>query len=81
MEINIRGDIMADVKFEITKKLGVLSESSKGWNKEVNMVSWNEREPKLDIREWDLEHKMMGKGTTLNREEVRLLTKILNEID
>lgn len=53
---------MADIKFEIIKKLGVLSESSKGWNKEVNMVSWNDREPKLDIREWDSEHKMMGKG-------------------
>ena len=43
---------MADIKFEIIKKIGVLSKSEKGWAKELNLISWNDREPKYDIREW-----------------------------
>jgi hypothetical protein len=42
---------MAEIKYEITEELAVLSESSRGWTKELNMVSWNDREPKFDIRE------------------------------
>ena len=36
---------MADIKFEIVKHIGVLAESAKGWSKELNLVSWNGREP------------------------------------
>ena len=60
---------MAEIKFEIHKNLGVLNVNSKGWQKEVNIVSWNGRKPKLDIREWDANHEKMGKGLTFNREE------------
>ena len=42
---------MAELKFEITERIGVLSENAKGWTKELNKVSWNEREPKYDLRE------------------------------
>ena len=59
---------MADFKFEITKKIGVLSENAKGWTKEINLVSWNDAEPKYDIRSWDPEHAKMGKGITLSQE-------------
>lgn len=69
---------MAELKFEITKTLGVLSENAKGWTKELNMVSWNDREPKYDLREWSPDHTRMGKGITLTEEEVAILTKILN---
>lgn len=72
---------MADVKFEITKSLGVLSEGSKGWQKEINLVSWNERKPKIDIRDWGPEHGKMGKGVTLNIEEVKKLKELLDGID
>lgn len=72
---------MADIKFEITNKIGVLSTSTKGWSKEVNLVSWNDREPKLDIREWSPEHDKMGKGITLSSEEVAQMMKLLNETD
>ena len=70
---------MADLKFEITKKIGVLSENAKGWTKELNMVSWNDREPKFDLREWSPDHDRMGKGITLTDEDVSELKKILNE--
>lgn len=69
---------MAELKFEITKRLGVLSENAKGWTKELNKVSWNEREPKYDLREWNPDHSRMGKGITLTDEEVETLKAILN---
>ena len=69
---------MAEIKYEITEELGVLSESSRGWTKEINLVSWNDREPKIDIREWSPEHERMGKGVTLSREEAKLMRDIDN---
>lgn len=69
---------MADIKFEIKENLGVLSVSPKGWQKELNLVSWNDAEPKYDIREWSPEHDKMGKGVTLNKEEYEKLKEIIN---
>ena len=69
---------MAELKFEITERIGVLSENAKGWTKELNKVSWNEREPKYDLREWNPGHSRMGKGITLTDEEVETLKAILN---
>lgn len=71
---------MAEIKFEIKETAGVLSESSKGWTKELNLVSWNDKEPKYDIREWDLSHEKMGKGVTFTAEELKKLRDILNEM-
>jgi hypothetical protein len=72
---------MADIKFTVTKSLGVLSEGTKGWQKEVNMVSWNDRKPKLDIRDWGPNHEKMGKGITLNSEELKKLKELMEDID
>ena len=72
---------MAEIKFTITEKIGVLSESSKGWTKELNLVSWNDYPSKYDIREWDPDHKKMGKGVTLNKEEMRILKELINNLD
>jgi hypothetical protein len=72
---------MADIKFEITKKIGVLSTNSRGWAKELNLVSWNERSPKYDIREWAPDGDMMGKGVTLSKEEMLALRELLNGLD
>ena len=69
---------MAELKFEITERIGVLSENAKGWTKELNKVYWNEREPKYDLREWNPDHSRMGKGITLTDEEVETLKAILN---
>ena len=71
---------MSEIKYEITKHIGVLSESSRGWLKEFNLVSWNDREPKYDIREWSPEHEKMGKGVTLSEEELSELKRLLIEI-
>ena len=72
---------MPELKYEIVKNCGVLSESSKGWTKEVNLISWNDRAPKYDIREWSPDHTKMGKGATFSADEIILLRDLLNEID
>lgn len=69
---------MADFKYEIVEELGVISESSKGWTKELNLISWNGAQPKYDIRDWAPEHQKMGKGITLTKEEALKLTELLN---
>lgn len=71
---------MADIKFEIKEALGVISESSKGWTKELNLISWNGRESKYDLRDWAPEHEKMGKGITLSSEELKKLRDILNDM-
>nr|WP_307507149.1 PC4/YdbC family ssDNA-binding protein [Paeniclostridium ghonii] len=72
---------MAGIKFEIQENLGVISESANGWTKELNLVSWNDRPVKFDIRDWDENHQKMGKGLTLSIDELRELKKVLNEIN
>lgn len=69
---------MAELKFEITERIGVLSENAKGWTKELNKVSWNERPAKYDLREWNPDHTRMGKGITLTDEDITNLKAILN---
>ncbi|MEW8985085.1 MAG: PC4/YdbC family ssDNA-binding protein [Bacillus anthracis] len=71
---------MAEIKFEITERIAVLSESAKGWTKELNLISWNGREPKFDIREWDPNHEKMGKGVTLSKEEMDKLKEVLKSL-
>jgi hypothetical protein len=71
-------ELMAEIKFEIKETLGVLSESTKGWTKDLNLVSWNEKDPKYDIREWSPDHAKMGKGITVSKEELKTLRDILN---
>ncbi|MCH5200401.1 MAG: hypothetical protein J1F60_05515 [Oscillospiraceae bacterium] len=68
---------MAEFKYEIVKELGVISENAKGWRKELNLVSWNEREPKYDIREWSPDHERMGKGVSLTEEEILALAELI----
>lgn len=71
---------MSEFKFEITKHIATLSQKSNGWTKELNLVSWNERAPKYDIREWDPDHVKMSKGITLTEEELDILKDSLQDI-
>ena len=72
---------MADIKYEIKEKVGVIAESSKGWKKELNLISWNGKEAKYDLREWAPDHEKMGKGVTLSNDELKALKELLNSID
>ena len=72
---------MNEVKFEIVEEIAVLSESEKGWKKELNIISWNGKEAKYDLREWSPDHEKMGKGVTLTNDELKSLRDLLNSIE
>ena len=68
--------------YNIVKHLGVIAEYT-GYNgekntKEVNLVSWNGRPPKVDIRDWNADHSKMTKGLTLTEEETEQVCMILH---
>lgn len=79
---------MSDIKYEIVQKLGVLSTpalsrvegSASGWSKQLNLISWNDREPKFDIRDWSADGMKMGKGVTLTLDELLALRELLNRM-
>jgi hypothetical protein len=62
-------------------KLDLYTVGNKGWSKELNLVSWNDHEPKFDIRDWSEGHEKLGKGVTLTGEEIKKLRDILNGIE
>jgi len=72
---------MSEIKYEIIKNVGVLSKSSSGWTKELNLISWNDRDAKYDLRDWSPDREKMGKGVTLSREELSALKELLNGIE
>lgn len=71
---------MAELKYEVMDQFGVISEKA-GWSRELNLVSWNEREPKYDLRDWSPDHSKMAKGITMTKEEVIALRDILNDLE
>ncbi|MBO1001741.1 YdbC family protein [Pseudogracilibacillus auburnensis] len=68
---------MSTFSFEIVETIAVLSEGNKGWKKELNLISWNGREPKYDIRDWSEDHTKMGKGVTISENELKELKQAL----
>ena len=71
---------MPEIKYEITEHLGTISETARGWTREVNMISWNGREPKVDVRDWSPEHDKMIKGLTITKDELQELAKIAEKL-
>ena len=72
---------MADFEYEVVEELGVLSTNQSGWTKELNLISWNGRPPKFDIRDWSPDGEQMGKGLTFSNEEMEALQKILGDME
>ena len=70
---------MDEIQFDVTKHIGVISEGKGGWKKELNLVSWNSRAAKLDIRDWAPGYEKMGKGITLTSEEAKKLAELLEQ--
>ena len=69
---------MPEIKYEVIETIGIVSEGNNGWNKELNLISWNEREPVYDIRTWSPDHQKMGKGITISKEEAKALLAMLS---
>ena len=72
---------MAEFKYEITESIAVLYKSANGWERQMNLVSWNGREPKYDIRDWAPDGSKMGKGISLTHDELSILKGILDELE
>ena len=72
---------MPEIKYEIVDRIGVVSEGNNGWNKEINLISWNGQEPMYDLRSWAPDHEKMSKGATISVAEAKALRDILNKLD
>ena len=68
-----------EVRFEIVEHIAVLAEQPTGWRKELNLVAWNDKEPKYDIRDWDPEHERMSRGVTLFPEEMKRIVEAVKD--
>ena len=72
---------MPEIKYELIEKVGVISSGTNGWDKELNLISWNEREPVYDIRDWAPDRAKMGKGVTITLEEAKIIRDMLNKLN
>ena len=70
---------MKDIQYEIVKEIAVLSTSESGYTKEINLISWNGKEPKYDIRTFSPNREKCGKGITLTADEAAVFLKALQE--
>ena len=66
------------IDFELKKRIGCVSKSKNGWTKELNLVVWEEKYVKYDIRTWDPAGKP-GKCVTLTLEEAKELYRLLGQ--
>lgn len=70
---------MREIQYEIVKEIAVLSTGDSGYTKEINLISWNVKEPKYDIRSFSPNREKCGKGITLNADEAAALLKALQK--
>jgi len=71
----------SDFNFEIVEKIGIINSFPTGWNREINLVSWNGGQAKYDIRDWDHSHEHMSKGVRLHAGEMRKMLRLLADRD
>ena len=67
-------------KYKIYKHIGNLSQENNGWTKELNFISWVNREPVYDIRTWNSDHTEYGQGVTMTIGQMTVLKKLLDKI-
>jgi hypothetical protein len=71
---------MKDIQYEIVKEIAVLSTSDSGYTKEINLISWNGKEAKYDIRSFSPNREKCGKGVTLTEAEAGKLLAALQKV-
>ena len=70
-----------EITYEIIEQIGILKENKSGWQREVNIVKWNNGKPKLDIRDWGPDQQKVGKGISLDFEEYSTLKAFFEDGD
>ncbi len=68
---------MREIQYEIVKEIAVLSTGDSGYTKEINLISWNGKEPKYDIRSFSPNREKCGKGITLNADDGKYFFSLL----
>ena len=65
------------IVYEIIAHMGTLGEPIKGWAKEVNIMTWGKNsKPVIDIRKFNREDEVLGKGISLSLDEYKNLISI-----
>ena len=72
---------MAEFTYEVTERIAVLSTNARGWERQLNMVSWNGNPPKYDIRDWSPDGSRKAKGISLTEEELKTLKDLLDDME
>lgn len=54
------------IEFKLERRIGALSENPSGYTKELNLVVWDGKYTKYDLRTWNPNGKP-GKGITLTK--------------
>jgi|GEM_PF-2544081 len=70
---------MADkqsITYRLVHEVGVIRVNSSGWKKELNIVAWNDKPAKYDIRDWNEDRSHMSKGVQLTGEEMDTLVSL-----
>ncbi len=67
-----------EINYHIAEEFGCVH-GEKGWDLEVNLISWDGKPAKIDIRRWNESRDKMSKGLTLTKEEVKELLPLLKE--
>ena len=70
---------MREIQYEIVKEIAVLSTGDSGYTKEINLISWNGKEPKYRHPQLFPNREKCGKGITLNADEAAALLKALQK--
>ena len=72
---------MAEIKYEVVQRIAVLSQRPRGWERQLNLISWNDGDPKYDIRDWSPDGSKMGKGISMTKEDLIALKGILDDME
>ena len=69
-----------EFKYAIKEHVGVVAEERGYRTLELNLVSFNDAEPKFDLRRWVNKdgERTLGKGITMTGEQIRALRDLLN---
>lgn len=72
----------SEITYEIVEEIAILPKDKEGktkWGLEVNLVSWNGKEPGIDIRWWSTNREKVGKGVNITKRDADLLYKALGK--
>ena len=70
-----------DISYEIVERIGVISKYPTGWEKQLNIVSWNGGNPKVDCRDWSPDMEHMSRGITLHMDEAKKMFELLGTME